>query len=43
VSDLSVAAFLSFEHEREAEALAFVRRQLEDDVTTLVDRVMRER
>jgi hypothetical protein len=41
VSDLSVAAFLSFEHEREAEALAFVRRQLEDDVTTLVDRLLR--
>ena len=40
VSDLSVAAFLSFEHEREGEALRFVRRQLEDDVTTLVDRVM---
>lgn len=43
VSDLSVAAFLSFEHEREGEALAFVRRQLEDDVGALIDRVMSDR
>jgi len=42
-SDLSVAAFLSFEHEREADALLFVRRQLVDDVGALVDRVLATR
>ena len=42
-SDLAVAAFLSFEHEGEAEALTFVRRQLDDDVGALVDRVMATR
>ncbi len=40
VSDLAVAAFLLFEHEAEPEALAFVRRQLVDDVGALVDRVV---
>lgn len=40
VSDLSVAAFLSFEHEAEPDALAFVRRQLDDDIGALVDRVL---
>ncbi len=39
-SDLAVAAFLLFEHEGAAEALTFVRRQLDDDVGALVDRVM---
>jgi hypothetical protein len=39
-SDLAVAAFLLFEHEAEAEALAFVRRQISDDVGALIDRVM---
>ena len=40
VSDLDVAAFLTFEHQREAEALDFVRRQLVSDVAALLDRVL---
>jgi len=40
VSDLSVAAFLQFEHQGEAEALDFVRRQLIEDLAALVDRVL---
>jgi len=39
-SDVSVAAFLQFEHETEADALAFVRRQVVDEVLALVDRVL---
>lgn len=38
-SELSVPAFLLHEHETEPEALSFVRRQLEDDLASLVDRV----
>lgn len=39
-SDLSVAAFLPFEREREPEALAFVRPQLAEDLGALVDRLI---
>lgn len=39
-SDLSVAAFLQYEHEGAGDAIAFVRRQLVDDVLGLVDRVV---
>ena len=39
-SDLAVAAFLQYEHEGPGDAIAFVRRQLVDDVLGLVDRVV---
>lgn len=39
-SDLSVAAFLQYEHEAEPEALVFVRRQIVTDAAELVDRAL---
>ena len=39
-SDLSVAAFLPFEREREPEALDFVRRQVAEELGAVIDRVV---